>query len=266
MLTCGKNKKRNPIEAMSDRLQFLQQRLITEIGETDWLTNDCDGLLWNSLALYGGVRLDLFQAEYSPGKWHRRPPPACWDGQDNGSKSTTSNDQLTGLLLALWHLQDIEAMNRLYDYGKANDWVMGEPYPEQIARVVLRPNGRYLLARMIQNISGVKKEELILPNIYLPVSKDFEYHLQSLGIYLSGELNNQINDQMLKRLRENIEKYPFDALFHAVLGLYEGQHTIRAMELLLDPNYVLPSYVRGDSIYEKIHKLFVIRIIQQGLA
>jgi hypothetical protein len=270
-LSCGEVKKKKTPSMDRVQIEAYQKELISKIKVEDgWIGKDCDGLLWNSIALAGGVDLDIESAEFEPGKWHRRAKKdgACWlpDREKNESGSTTSNDMMTGLLLAIWHRLDTDMALRFYNYGKANDWVMGEPYPKAIAKVVLRPNGQYLIARILEQLNGDTKPELLLPNIYLPVSKDFERHLMTIGIYLSGEVDGSINKQMLKRLRELAGDFPKDALFQAMLGLYTGgEPTDIAIKLISNKDYEVPSYVRGDEQYPNIHMLFITKILLESL-
>lgn len=269
LVACGKNKEKPPLPSMPERVEALNATLKAELYGEAWLSTDCDSALWNGLAVYSGVEdIDIFQAEYESGEWHRRPPPPCYvaerpDGEPQESNSTISNDMFAGIFLALWKLQDLDAVERIYEYGIANDWVMGAPYPQEFSRVVLR-NGRYYVARMIELLGGPKHtEQLVVPPIYIEAGKDYEQHLQVISIKLYGELNGNINDQMLARLKECSEQNPEDALFEAVYTIYHTGDYTRAMNLILNENYELPSYVRGDEVYDKIHKLLVTEIILQ---
>lgn len=243
---------------------------LKELTQFDWIGRDCDGLLWNSLACASGHKVDIFKAEYEPGRWHRRPPPACFDGKDQGAKSTISQDMLTGLFWCLWELKDARAVERLIAYGKKNAWVMGEPYPEMFARVVLSTNGRNILEDLNDELGGKSENLTDVPPIYLPAPKDFEKHLQSLTIALIEDMEGEYNDssvtkQMIYRLKENLVFNKDDALFNAVLGLFQEKNLKIAINLILDPKYQLPSYVRGDVNYGVIHKLFTIHIILKGI-
>lgn len=269
LTSCGHWHKKKT-SSQPDLLMLLQEKqeaLIAELEEQTqdgWIDpEDCDGLLWNGLAVAGGVTtIDLSLAEYEPGIWHRRPSPSCWtetDG-DQGSKSTISNDMITGLLHAWQVTQDISASDRFYNVSKSNSWIIGQPFPFMASRVVLRPNLISLLSRMLGD-----KIERFLPPVYAKVTKDYEKHLQALGICLFLELESKVTDQMLDRLRENVEQYPQDALFHAVYGLLRPVHTPHAAQLVLNPEYSAPGYVRNNPHHFLIHQLFVIHVIMKGL-
>jgi hypothetical protein len=220
-------------------------------------------LLWNSLALIAGAKIDIYKAEYAYGEWHRRPKPACWDGKDQGSKSTTSNDMLSGLLYALWHAKDGPGALRLYKYGKQHLWFMGKP-KSQFARVILRPNGQSLLANILCKTIEYDLPERHFPDLYFPVKNDYEHHLMTIGILLHYEIHGDITKQMLKRLKENVDKYPDDALFNAALGLFDQEYMGAAVDLIIG-SYNYPSYVRGHESYRYIHLLFAIYVIELGM-
>jgi hypothetical protein len=234
--------------------------------------DDCDGLLWAGLVCAAGIRADVGLAEYEPGVIHRRPYRACWTRADGdlGSKSTVSNDMLLGYLWCGWRSKDLAAMQRLGSYGEKHNFIMGEPFPEQAARVVLKPNGQSLLGRIIYDLSDHTDQRSYrdIPLVYLPVAEDFERHLQVLGILLGGELSQlggetgivDINGESLARLEENVAGYPGDALFQAALGVYTGDFSA-AMSLLEDENYVYPSYVRGAENYKLAHWLFTANLV-----
>lgn len=257
-----------PAGTRMDALRVAYQGWLEELRAaadptTGWPSvDDCDGTLWAGEAVAAGADFVLVGlAELAPGEIHRRPTP-CWtpEGGDVGSKSTVSNDMLTGYLAALWRLGDLHAAVRLAEYGSLHDWVMGAPFPEEASRVVMSTNLRGILGTMIYQLSGGADSRDIrwLPPVYLPVVEDYERHIQTLGIRVAGELGHglalDVNGQMLERLRENADAIPGDAFFQAMLGRYTGNFD-RAFELLLDPGYQCPSYVRGAASYCLIHRL-----------
>jgi hypothetical protein len=227
---------------------------------------DCDLALWLGLAKASGVdSIDLSSLEYAPGEIHRRPIATgpCWkDGKDLGSRSTVSRDMLTGYLWGRWVEGDLDAIQRLYDYGKARVWQMGEPktQPEVFLMQVKVPGGGNLLGIICQ-VLGCEAPAVV----YAPVSEDYAQHLQALGILLFGEVSGSgftldIDGLMRKRLEALVEGSPKDALFQAVLAVYSGDFTA-AEDLILDPGYQCPSYVRPLQIYCQTHKAFVLRTI-----
>lgn len=236
---------------------------------TGWPSvDDCDGTLWAGLAAAAGagwVRIDL--AEHAPGVIHRRPTP-CWTPEDGdvGSKSTVSNDMLSGYLLAIWRRADLEAARRLADYGEGHDWVMGAPFPAMATRVVMSTNLRGLLGSVIYRLSGGADSRDIrwLPPVYVAVSEDYERHLQTIGILLAGELGHglalDVNGTLLERLKENAAAAPDDAFVQAVLARYSGDFE-PPFALLLDPAYQCPTYVRGADAYCMVHWLIAAEVV-----
>ncbi len=274
-----RHKEKDPATPASvERLRdlFEEKKLVyASLADADTLwpsLDDCDGLLWSGLVCAAGIGAKVGLAEYEPGVIHRRPYRACWTKAegDVGSKSTISNDMLLGYFWCGWRNKDLAAMQRLGDYGQANNFVMGEPFPSQASRVVLKPNGQALLGRIIYELSGHddKRSYRDIPLIYLPVSEDFERHLQVLSIVLGGEISSltaengllDISDESLSRLQENVHGDPNDALFQAALGVYTGDMTA-AIALLEDPNYIYPSYVRGSENFKIVHWLFAADLV-----
>jgi hypothetical protein len=253
-----------------------EQRLEQYLAEldADGLSNrtDCDLALWAGISAYAGAPVDLSVFEYAPGVIHRRPEQACWTKEegDVGAKSTVSNDMLTGYILGAFAQHDLEALIRLADYGEAHSatlpipgWIMGEPYPERADRVVLRPNGAGAVSRGIYALSAgaVERDYRITPPLFGFPSKDFEYHIQTLGILteaLIAEFNGaallEVTELQYRVLQSFAKDQPSDALIQAAFGRYTGDMQ-KAAVLLLDPNYQSPSYVRGHESYHAIHWL-----------
>jgi hypothetical protein len=233
---------------------------------------DCDATLWAGVACVGGIDVQIQKAEYTPGEIHRRPTRACWsqDEGDQGSKSTISNDMLLGYMSCLFVRRDLDALLRLAEYGENRDWVMGEPYPEMAARVLMRSNLRGFLGRAIDRLSGgdIKKPYRQWPALYEEVfpKADYEVHLQIQGLLLHSNINVtdysllDLEDHNFKRLKEIAEKYPRDALAQSVYGRYTGDYD-KAVLLLLDQSYECPSYVRGDANYCKAYWLEAARVV-----
>ena len=297
-LSCGRGKtvdEHSGAPSAADSLRQHQAAWLAELKETvdpatGWPSvTDCDALLWTSLAVAGGldgVRLEL--AEHSPGVLHRRPTP-CWtpEAGDVGSKSTISRDMLTGYIYALWRRGDLAGLQRLADYGAANEWIMGQPWPEMRTRVELGDNLKGVLCRAIRSLSAgadERRECGKVQPLYLPVAEDYERHVQTLGILLQGEVDRAlragdaipaggdeipeqpvteltaIDGAMLARLQANHEAMPHDALFRAALGVYTGDYA-EAIWLLEDDGYQCSSYVRPEPIYCLINRVFAASVV-----
>lgn len=263
--SCGlfeRHKEKSP--NADTRLEQLQGVYSLKKAEYEELTKDqggwpsvkdCDATLWAGEVCSGGLEVDIALAEYQPGQIHRRPAPSCFEnGSENGSASTVSNDMILGYLSCLWKLQDFRALQRLADYGEAHNWVMGEPADSD--RVYLKPNQIGLIGRMLYQL-GDNRPYRKVPAAYFPVQKDFEKHLQVLGILLNGEVDSNlyldVDGVMLDRLKELAEDKS-DALMQSAYGRYTGDQSL-ALDLLLVDETPMPTYVRGSKNYKLVYWL-----------
>lgn len=255
-----------------EKLKAKEDGWLTELKtnadkNTGWLSlKDCDGTLWTGEAVAAGHPGQLVLAEYAPGQVHRRPMASgdCWLPGDtpklnHGSKSTVSKDMLTGYMLGAWTTKDVAALERLEAYGEKNNWVMGAPSTE-VQDVVLSPEGQGLLARASEALGGDAKGYDNIPEACLPVGEDSEYHIQTLAIYMDGDVSGAISDLCFEALKANAKQFPEDALLAAALGVYTGFFDGPA-SMLLNDGYKCPSYVRPIPAYCTIHKAFAGHVI-----
>lgn len=221
--------------------------------------NDCDGVLHAGVARAAGVKeVKISLAESEPGKIGRRAAPSpCWtvaDG-DVGSKSETSGDMAVGYLLALWRDGDLAGVQRFANYGQANEvrilglpaWVLGQPYPEQDQRVVLRPGMVGIVGRMIYRLSGQSDDRSYrdIPNLYSSGGQDYQRRLTALGIVLGGEVDRGVSEVDVEVLWKLVEIDPKDPLFQAAYARYSGEYA-PAYGVLLGEVLVCPTYGRGS--------------------
>ena len=260
---CGREtlspEQRVQLEAEYDR-RLSELRTASLSHTAGWpADNECDGALWAGIARAAGADwVDVSAAVQPDGRPTRMPFSDCGPhdkGYNGGSASTTSNDMITGIMLGMFSTQDTYTAKLLWDYGYSHGWIMG--YPDYyISRVLLRPNGITLLARLLHYTSSGTYDYAARfgPVIYGPVKEDFEGHLILLGRYLEKKLGGpqygmEAAEQLLAHYRPN------DALAQAVAG-----ETGKAAKLLLS-NYKSPTYVRGHSSYHLVHWLFAARIV-----
>lgn len=271
LLSCAADKKprgSHAADVSALRVEFDSRKAAYELETNDragWASDsDCDGTLWAGIACSAGAAVDIGRAEYEPGRIERRPGKSCYPGD---SRSSISNDMLTGYLLCAWTQGDVGRVGRLAAYGEAHElrvgpalvgWVMGDPYPDMASRVVMRPGFIGLVGRMrckLSHGSDCPSYRSYL-NAYFPVRNDYEKHLQVLSIALDGEVEGKIDQTSVDRLRTLASEEPMNPLFAAVLGMYDGnmQH---AINLLMDRDTPVPTYVRGDrsDLYAQIHWL-----------
>lgn len=220
---------------------------------------DCDSSLWAGIARAGGADwVDVSAGVQPDGRTTRKPLTDCGPTEEGflgDSATTTSNDMITGLLLGLMTSKDVTTVHRIYTYGEANNWIMGLP-KYYVSRVILRPNGITLMARILYKLSGGERDYTIrlAPMVYGPTDGDYESHLALLSRYMEQTLGGpQYGTEWVEAYLAS--NFPKDALAQAVAGKYQ------AAADLLTGDYQSPSYVRGSSSYPLVHWLFVARIV-----
>jgi hypothetical protein len=240
--------------------------------ETGWPSkNDCDGTLWAGLAYAGGMKsVKIELAEHKPGEIHRRPFKPCWDGQDQGSRTTVSRDMLAGYMFALWAKQDLEGLKRLASYGEANNWIMGKPFDD--GRVFLSGNGIGLLGRMIKKLNGPEKVYRHIQPIFTR-GEDYELHLMLVGILLNAFVDEKLDmtydvaqtvdvtDRQKDLLEWAASEFPENATAQAAWATYHDGDFTKAIDLLLKDDYPMPGYVRGDENYKLVYWLFSAKLV-----
>lgn len=268
LLSCdkGDTKPPNPngrlIELIEKRKEILE-----DLPWTNWPTpEDCDGALWAGQAKAGGSNVTKLSLAYEGGKPFRRPSHDCFiDGKDNGSKSTTSNDMSLGLLWGLWYDRDVTQIRKVVDYGENNNWVMGEPFPEQTSRVLMSYNLRILYSKALHLFTNGQFENFFFDKEPKLARQDSDYqaHLSSMIILLYEDMQRAHGFTLVAPIawidiaRHHVKKFPDAAIHKAAVGLYTGDLS-DAIDQLLDDDKA-PSFVRGKEV-EKIavaHWLFV---------
>jgi hypothetical protein len=245
-------------EQYANKLEELRE--ISQDHIAGWPSDyDCDSSLWAGIARAGGADwVDVSAGVQPNGRTTRKPLQDCGPveaGYAGDSATTTSNDMITGLLLGLLFEKDVTTVHKMYRYGEENKWIMG--YPEYyVSRVLLRPNGITLMARILYTLSEGKRDYTIrlAPMVYGPTDGDYESHLALLSRYMEQELGGpQYGAEWVEAYLAS--NFPKDALAQAVAGRYN-----RAAELLVG-DYQSPTYVRGSSSYPLVHWLFAARIV-----
>jgi hypothetical protein len=264
-VACGKKHGRLPSEGDGDHIKKLKARYaltariasIKRDKKTGWITpRDCDGMIWSGkYAATTCDKVDILAAEFDgSGRFGRRPPPRCWDGEDNGSKTTWSRDMaVAGLIPWAYACGELEVLERHAAYGKEHNWVMGEP--NTAARVVYTPQVIGLLYQAIYALGGENSINRLWPSTYPKGLDDYEAHLQMMQIWLRGQMEapkvapTPISDQMLKRIKEHAKREPRNPFYRYMAGLYDGDMQ-PAIDLLLAPDRPVGGYVRCHKVSE----------------
>lgn len=200
------------------------------------LSSHCDSLLFTGLL--GGVLpegIDIKAAEKSPGEWTRRP---LVDGEDtcypDNSKSTISRDMLLGLQFYAWKNQRLDILEDLWDYGKANTWIMGKGAP---SRIIFTPNSQALLAEAIFRLGG--EDHFITRAIPTLRNENtgFQAHLDHVSILLSGELEGEISGKDLEIMAGHVKRVPDNALVRYIHSKYTDGIQDAAIKSLLNESW-----------------------------
>ncbi len=236
-----------------------------------WPTaTDCDGMIWAGkyASTMKDASVNIESAEYpeAPGKFSRRPFPACWtpEGGDQGSATTWSRDMaVAGLLPFAFLRHHLGTLERHGAYAKAHNWQLGEPLDE--GQTVYSPALIGLLFKTIYALGGDLDSNALWPDYYPAGLDDYQAHLLVMSIWLQGEVATRINEMdaaprkpsgavhkdisetMYARLAEQTEKDPNNPLYAYVYGKYNGDQA-HTMDLLLNPAMPLGVYVRCDKL------------------
>jgi hypothetical protein len=165
---------------------------------------------------------------------------------------------ITGIVLGLSASGDSSSLLKLYQYGEEHNWIMG--YPEwYVARVLLRPNGITLMARVLYQLTEGKKDYAVrlLPIVYGPVQADYEQHLILLSRIIEkraggAQYGMEVAEKILAKT------LPLDGLAQAVAGNYTQA------AILLTGDYQAPTYVRGHPSYPLVHWLLAAKVTLDG--
>ncbi len=165
-----------------------------------------------------------------------------------------------GYVLGTWASRDLSAFERLATRGRALNWIDGLPIDSPVT--IWRPTEIGQVFRILKALGSdfeTNEFEKINP-VCAPVEKDYEYHLQTLGILLDGEVSGGISGACLAALKSNAQAFPNDALIQAAVGVYTGSFD-PAIALLLDDAYTCPSYVRPVPAYCTVHKAYAAHVV-----
>lgn len=200
----------------------LQHTVSDERGWTN--TDGCDALLFNSLRAASGVPVDVGAAEdpNRGGKWYRRPAdlPECFASGE--SRSSISRDMLLGLTWWIWTHDRVEELERLWKFGQARNWVMGDGRLGGVD-TVLNVNLLSLLARTCHKLGASCPGAHVwrhAPLTYHGGAEGYERHLEVLQILLLAELDGSIPSYLLDRLQRHRAEQPTNPLFAAAVSLF----------------------------------------------
>jgi hypothetical protein len=260
LISCGKKEETKPTKDSLDQLSALFQQKtleyieVTKSHQANWPDdNECDGALWAGLAKRAGQSLSLKAALQEDGRPTRKPFIDCIVPTE--SKATTSNDMISGLILGFLYAKDFSSLKGMYNYGNSNKWIMGFP-KEFVSRVYLRTNGQSLIARSIYALSKEDLPQRNFPLVYTPIAdNDYPSHLQFIGMLIAKDLGDlSYSNELI--VQETCQSNKEDAFANFICG-----DKAKATDLLLNPDYVYPPYVRGDQNYKLVHWLLAAKLV-----
>ncbi len=231
--------KPKPTELSSDLKTYefnyvhMVQSIQDEFGFID--TDKCDSLAHTGLiAIHPQIDVDLEAAEISDGEWLRRPVTYKECHKSGESRSKISRDGLLSVIYAAYVNKDLAMLERMWEYGASNNWVMGSTLHS-----VMNPNMISLLAQAIHKLGGadhyISRQIPVLP---LYNCKGYECHLSMVQIALFGELNGKIYEHHLDFLKKLEKKNPKNILVKTIIHKYtDGDFS--SIERLIKAKYPL---------------------------
>jgi hypothetical protein len=208
------------------------------LAPSGWIhTDKCDALLWSALlAVSKGEAIDITAARNEDGQWFRRPAKDCF--ATGGSKSTISRDMLTGLMIYALHFKDEDVINKLWDYGAARAWRMGDGDP---SRTIMSPGLVGMLADIREHVTGKKSFLSTVPQVY-STEPGYTTHLSLLGLYIRGKVG-KFGISETNAIKDIVAKNPNNPLALAIHAKYiDGNFTASADVLMRDwPEGRLPT-------------------------
>jgi hypothetical protein len=204
-----------------EQKQTLYRSLVPSVQNPNGFieTDKCDSLQMTALLGASGVNVpNLPGAEPSPGKWLRRDT-ASGSCYPVGSGSEISRDMLLGVMWYAWSHKDLSMLERMYQYGEQNNWVMGAG---DIARTGFRTL-RGTLAAEIHVLGGKHRpsDELLADPQVLALD-GYGAHLQALHILLRGEIYGQLSNWSRHQLRKLADENPDSPLMNAAAARWIG--------------------------------------------
>lgn len=194
-------------------------------GDSGWLTKDCDGLLYNSLAAAAGIPgINIEAAKDATGQWFRTPSKNCYP---DVSPSTISRDMFWGLSYWIFVNYRADIINEIIDYGRKRQnqigsWVMGQG---DITRITIRANMQATLYWLRYRLTGIDNRQKYLPQYWTTSTKGYATHLEFLHMFMYGLTTGAIDERGYRVMAEHLRRQPQNALFAAIMSRF-GANTI----------------------------------------
>jgi hypothetical protein len=229
MLTaCGRHKSQNTDSGEPDVTPTLNTylSLSSTVGDSyGFLGDTCDSLLWTDLYDTAGGKVDLTQAEISPGQWKRNPSTQC---------TSISRDMILGLLTYIWHSRDLNMIEQLIDYGEANSFKMSVQ-SETDGAEIMTPDIIATMYEIRYRLGGPDSTaRLFAQSLWVGGQTGYLAHLQVLHIFLRALMIGSVTNNELSLLQQHSQQNPDNALFAAVYHKYLDGDQTQAINSLLN--------------------------------
>jgi hypothetical protein len=224
-VSCVKRENKNPISVQP--LVAQKAELYKSLHKGWAHQGGCDSLGFTALCkLAGGCQdVDIYKAEGEPGRWYRNESKQCYDlGK---SKSDISKDMFVMLWPYLYEAGDKQNIREIYDYGKANGWVMGRG---PLSRTYLVPPMVFLLQRMLGFETTVSSETPVIKKA------GYEKHLDAIDLVLKSMIGGGLDQVQYEEIKKYSEANPRNALFSALYHKYKDGNQAQTIDILLDEN------------------------------
>lgn len=228
LFACSKEKPETAPLGMDPALQA-KAALYRELAPSvlkfaGFVNDDCDALLFSSLAAVGGYPVDLTAARNDDGQWFRTTSKDCYPDR---SSSSISRDMLLGVIMYAYAARDLDMVERLYAYGDSHNWVMGTGL---LNRTLFTPQLIATLAQVIFKLGGEDHFTRRLPVAWSASGvNDFEAHLQVIHIVIRRAVYDTIEESAQSTVNDQAARQPANPFFQWAAG-----DTSRATELLLN--------------------------------
>lgn len=236
LINCGKAGEKDTIDIgelyplLKERYNLYRHLITEEMSPEGFVeSSQCDSTLFSGL-VGTVVPVELETAKDGQNRWFRRP---LNNGQDTcypaHSSSTISRDMFIGIMWYIWKNKRLDLAVEIWNYGKANDWIMGEG---DASRIYFTPAIKSTLAELIYRLGGTN--HIItrnIPRIFTKGNIGFKAHLDVLHLLLRADMIGSLESNDI--IKHHYNRNRNNALFNYVYHKYNtGNQTETALNLL----------------------------------
>lgn len=229
LLACGNGEKTKPVEPTPSPIELLQDKYDLYLTlQTDSFRDDCDGLLYRSLATVAGNTHINISEHYKQPLWYRSPDNDC------SHTTTISRDMMIGLFWHFWRFKDVLQAETMLNYAWDHGGKMGNGDP----RVMMSPSLYNTLYYIVKRLGGSGK------NSTLPVEsgwdkdlRGYQAHIQHLHILLRAEIEGYVEQKERLVIETAYNREPMNALFAYAYAKYISSNFEPVIAILLDINH-----------------------------